>query len=157
MYRLYYNKIIMLFRTTTRNNNIIKNKMLVINSDPDSASSVRQEIILAMTEAGFSRNARNEMLVALDETISNAIKHGNKYEISKKVFINYRITGKFIEIKIKDQGAGFNWRLAEKNKVKSDYTGYEICGRGIYMLKTVMNVVKFNHKGNEITFLKKIS
>ncbi|MEZ7893492.1 MAG: ATP-binding protein [Candidatus Wallbacteria bacterium] len=147
----------MTLRSKRLNNKITKNKILVIHSAMDKVPAVRKEITLAMALYGFSKNAQNEMLIALDETISNAIKHGNKYEKCKKVFINYKFSKNFIEIKIKDQGQGFDWRMAEKNKSKSDFTGYEISGRGIFMLKTVMNFVKFNADGTEITFLKKRS
>jgi len=83
------------------------------------------------------------------EALLNAVVHGNKYNTQKKVYIDFRIVPDLLVIRIRDEGIGFDYNnisnpLSPENILK-DF------GRGITMIKTLVNRIKFNKKGNEIT------
>ena len=83
------------------------------------------------------------------ESLLNAVVHGNKYNTQKKVYIEFRIVKGLIVIRIRDEGIGFNYNhvpdpLNPENILK-DF------GRGITVLKTLTDKVKFNKSGNEVT------
>ncbi len=83
------------------------------------------------------------------ESLLNAVVHGNKYNTQKKVYIEFRIVTGLIVIRIRDEGIGFNYNnvpdpLNLENILK-DF------GRGITVLNTLADRVKFNEKGNEVT------
>lgn len=88
------------------------------------------------------------------EALLNAVVHGNKYNTQKQVYIEFRIveTG-LIVLKIRDEGSGFDYHnlpdpFSPENILK-DF------GRGIQMVRTLADKVRFNKKGNEVTiFLK---
>lgn len=87
------------------------------------------------------------------ESLLNAVVHGNKYNTQKKVYIEFRIVKGLIVIRIRDEGIGFNYNhvpdpLNPENILK-DF------GRGITVLKTLTDKVKFNKSGNEVTMFFK--
>ena len=87
------------------------------------------------------------------ESLLNAVVHGNKYNTQKKVYIEFRIVTGLIVIRVRDEGIGFNYNnvpdpLHPENILK-DF------GRGITVLKTLADRVKFNEKGNEVTMFFK--
>lgn len=83
------------------------------------------------------------------EALLNAVVHGNKYNTQKKVYIDFRIVENLIVIRIRDEGSGFDFENIsnpfEPENILKDF------GRGITMIKTLADRVKFNKKGNEIT------
>ena len=48
--------------------------------------------------------------MALREALANAIKHGNGQDLSKRVHLEMRVSRRLLEIRIRDEGAGFDPR-----------------------------------------------
>ena len=98
---------------------------------------------------------RHWILMALREGLANAIKHGNRLNLGKRVHVELNVTGETLEIRIRDEGEGFEPGtvgdpLAPENRLKTS-------GRGIFYMKTFMDEVRFrpvDGGGMEI-FLKK--
>ncbi len=95
-----------------------------------------------------------KIYTALYETMINAVEHGNKSGSQKRVTIIYRIFINWIVIKVKDEGIGFDFRnipspLEDDNLLKPS-------GRGVYIVKKVMDKVRYNITGNEITMFLKL-
>lgn len=90
-----------------------------------------------------------KLYTALYEAIINAVEHGNKFGIQKRVTIIYRIYKNWIVFKVRDEGVGFNVGkvpdpLENDNLLKPS-------GRGVFMIRKIMNKVKYNKTGNEVT------
>lgn len=141
------------------NNNIVKNsdeikKNILIPSDINKIKFVREHILQDLNKYCFNEEVKMAILVALDECLTNAIKHGNKNNNKLMVEINYKINKTSIIISIKDQGSGFNWKENIHFYGQNNYTGYETSGRGIFMIKNLMSDVFYNDLGNEITIVK---
>jgi len=91
--------------------------------------------------------------IALREALANAVLHGNKQDIHKKVHVSCRIyPGKELSIVIKDEGNGF-----DVAKIP-DPTGVDNIdsenGRGILLMKRFMDAVHFDHGGSEVRLQK---
>ncbi len=102
----------------------------------------------------LEEDTRWKIYTSLYEALLNAIIHGNKSNIHKRVTISYRIFKNWIVFKVKDEGQGFDHKkianpLEEENLLKAS-------GRGVFMIKKIMNRVKFNSKGNEISMFLKV-
>lgn len=104
--------------------------------------------IVGYSGGRFDVNIKN----ALYEAILNAIIHGNRMDKNKRVDIDANITGKRLEIDIADEGNGFD---------PSPYIGSitngnlsKIKGRGIFLVRSVMDEVRYNSRGNVITMVK---
>ena len=101
---------------------------------------------------------RHWVLMALREGLANAIKHGNGQNLSKRVHVEMRVRGDVLEIRIRDEGPGFDPArvgdpLAPENRLKTS-------GRGIFYMRTFMDDVRFDrHEGGgmEIVLTKNLN
>ena len=67
-----------------------------------------QEAMLEQVESrGFPRNALFAIRLALDEALTNAVRHGNGNDASKTVTVDYQLTDEQFRVTICDEGAGF--------------------------------------------------
>lgn len=103
---------------------------------------------------GFSESDTDDMSIAVTEMFNNAIHHGNKYDLSKQVTIRFVVQSQILVIAIRDQGSGFipeeiKDPLAPENLLAEN-------GRGIYLVRHLMDDVKFNigDQGSEILLYK---
>lgn len=83
----------------------------------------------------------------------NAIKHGNRMEPDKKVYIACELTEDELTIVIEDQGNGF--KLEEVPDPTEDDNLEKPGGRGIMLIRSFMNGFSYNDKGNRLTIRKK--
>ncbi|PTY39423.1 ATP-binding protein [Brachyspira hampsonii] len=139
------------------------------------------ENLSAEVKKYIPNNEMDLFAAALYEVIMNAIEHGNLnilYETKKNwlkknvyhkklkellktdkaknthVEITLQIEDDNIIIAVKDQGFGFKPKQ-EAKKINNDGFARE-SGRGIMMIKSYFDEVKFNKKGNVITLIKVI-
>lgn len=96
--------------------------------------------------AGVDEDGSHWIGMAVREAVANAIKHGNKLDVRKKVNATFALTGSQLEITILDEGAGFDPQevsdpLNPQNIMKTS-------GRGIFYMKTFMDQVRYSfHPG----------
>ncbi|MGL5254871.1 MAG: ATP-binding SpoIIE family protein phosphatase [Brevinema sp.] len=121
-----------------------------------SISSTLMEADIAITKiTGYLQKEANlnprvywRIHTAFYEALLNAVVHGNRYNTQRKVQIHYRIFPDIISIRVRDEGIGFNPdTLANPLDEGNVFTQY---GRGITMIRTLTDKIKFNRKGNEI-------
>ena len=89
-----------------------------------------------------------EILLVLDEAITNAMEHGNRWEENKKVKVTAIKKRDGLEIKVKDEGIGFNFSNIKKRLPKGKKLSTR--GRGIYIMRKLADI-SWNEFGNEIT------
>lgn len=104
-----------------------------------------------------------DLRLALEEMIHNAIEWGNRYQESKQVRVAYCIFADRIVVKVEDEGEGFVPDdledpsidpIAHSKRRRQD--GKRPGGYGIHLVKAVMDEVLFNRKGNVVLFTKYI-
>lgn len=124
-----------------------------IPSETSAGQDVQEKIIAQMEEAGFEDKDIFGMRLALEEGIVNAIKHGNRMDPDKQVFITCQIDETLVEVKIKDEGEGF---VPEEVPDPTDDENLEKpCGRGIMLMKAFMDVIEYLENGTMLHLLKK--
>jgi len=100
-------------------------------------------------------NANNfEIELALREALANAIVHGNREHPRKLVYVKCRCTTDGdVLITIADEGYGFN------NDAVPDPTSpanrQQTYGRGIYLMRTLMDEVQFEQGGSVVHMRKR--
>jgi len=110
-------------------------------------------------EVGLDEDSVHWVSVAVRESVANAIKHGNRNDRSKRVFVEF--TGTFttvpeLSIRVRDEGAGFDPEevadpLAPENLLKGS-------GRGIFLIRSFMDEVVLQRApegGMEMRMLKR--
>jgi serine/threonine-protein kinase RsbW len=109
---------------------------------------------------GLDDDAMHWVGVAIRESVINAIKHGNRNDSSKRVFVEFGTSlGDVPElsIRVRDQGEGFDPELVAnpldpENLLKSS-------GRGIFLIRNFMDDVQLRRApegGMEIRMLKRV-
>ena len=82
-------------------------KSWTIPSTNAEAAQVQQQIVDAIEQQGYKREAVFAVRLALDEALVNAVKHGNQNDPTKTVYIEFVIDQDHMVIQIEDQGEGF--------------------------------------------------
>lgn len=106
-----------------------------------------------MLRLGIVNPEDSEVLIALDEAIVNAIKHGNKCDPRKAVHIVAEFSAEGVRFIIADEGAGF-----EREKVPDPTEPcrlLEPSGRGLLLINHIMDEVRFNQCGNRVEMFKR--
>ena len=110
---------------------------------------------------GMDEDASHWISVAIRESVINAIKHGNRNDSSKSVFVEFETTRlrdvPELSIKVRDQGEGFEPEevadpLAPENLLKSS-------GRGIFLIRNFMDAVHLERApegGMQIHMIKRV-
>lgn len=80
--------------------------------------------------------------MALREALANAIKHGNRLDPEKRVYVSFEGEGDDLRVVVGDEGDGFNPDvvsdpLAPENQLKTS-------GRGIFYMRTFMDTLAFS-------------
>ena len=109
---------------------------------------------------GLDENGSHWVGIAIREAVVNAIKHGNRNDRTKHVFVEFE-TGSAAEpelsIRVRDQGEGFDPEtaanpLAPENMLKAN-------GRGIFLIRNLMDDVRLQaapEGGMEIRMIKRV-
>jgi serine/threonine-protein kinase RsbW len=125
---------------------------LKMPSDVAYLDEVLDYLSARMQELGIMRPGDCEMVIALDEAIVNAIKHGNKNDPRKAVHIVAEMSPDRASFIVTDEGSGF---------VQTDIPDpthpsrlLEPSGRGLLLIKHIMDEVTHNECGNEIHMSK---
>jgi len=125
---------------------------MVIASDPIDARRVQDEIEIALKANQFTEKEIFGIRLALEEALVNAIKHGNNLDKSKKVHIAYGVGPERFDIRIMDEGPGFD---PEEVPDPTDIENLERpCGRGLMLMRHYMNFVSFGPRGNAVLMSK---
>jgi serine/threonine-protein kinase RsbW len=109
---------------------------------------------------GLDEDSMHWVSVAIRESVINAIKHGNRNDAGKRVFVEFETATRSdvpeLAIKIRDQGEGFDPEqvanpLDAENLLKSS-------GRGIFLIRNFMEDVQLQRApegGMEIRMVKR--
>jgi len=92
--------------------------------------------------AGVDEDGSHWIGMAVREAVANAIKHGNKLDVRKKVNATFELQGQELEIRVSDEGEGFDPEkvgdpLNPQNLMKTS-------GRGIFYMRTFMDEVHYS-------------
>ena len=127
---------------------------------------------------GHEQNEQLRLGIALEEALLNAYYHGNlevKSELreidhqayfdlakqrtqeppycDRRIFVRARISKKGVTYVIRDEGPGF-----DHSKIPDPTDPANIdrpCGRGLLLMRTFLDGVSYNERGNEVTLVKR--
>ena len=101
--------------------------------------------MLLFRKCGCVSEGESEVEIALRGALANAIIHGNHENSGKHVHVRCRCEPTEISIAVKDEGRGFDIeRIADPTAPENRGS---IHGRGIYLMKALMDEVQFEEDG----------
>lgn len=92
--------------------------------------------------------------IALNEAVNNALFHTEK---GTKIELKIRLTNsKRLIIRVSDNGEGFpvDGKLCDTGRDPFEERLFEESGRGLFLMKSIVDNVRFNKKGNEVMLIK---
>ena len=110
------------------------------------------DVLAALTGAGYSPRDLFAVRVALEEAVVNGLQHGNGGDPSKCVRVRYRITPEAVLAEVEDEGPGFDPdRVADPTLAENLE---KTSGRGLLLMRFFMSWVQFSARGNRVTLCK---
>jgi serine/threonine-protein kinase RsbW len=95
-----------------------------------------------------ARAVRFNLRVALSEALANAIVYGNRLDPGKRVHVALRRQGEGVEVYVRDQGDGFD-PAGIPDPRRPDYLERPE-GRGLFLIRELVDDLAFNEEGNSI-------
>ncbi|HET9466524.1 MAG TPA: ATP-binding protein [Gemmatimonadales bacterium] len=89
--------------------------------------------------------------VVLSEAISNAVVRGNGEDRTKWVDVRAELVPESIRVSVTDEGPGFN-PDAVPEPLRPEQLD-EAGGRGLYLIRKLVDAVQFNERGNSICMI----
>jgi len=125
-----------------------KSLKLKIPSLIDNVRIVESFIDHARETFHFNEDIYGNIMIAVTESVNNAIVHGNRNDKSKNVHVSLDVDDSKIYFTIKDEGKGFDHHnLPDPTSPENiDTPG----GRGIFLIKHLADEVNFLSDGKEI-------
>jgi serine/threonine-protein kinase RsbW len=127
---------------------------LKVPSDFKYLERVLNYISQRMVSLGIADPEDTDVILALDEAIVNAIKHGNKCNPEKCVHIIAVVRCDGVWFTITDEGSGF--ARDEVPDPTDPCRLLEPSGRGLLLINHIMDEVCYNDCGNEVQMFKRL-
>lgn len=102
----------------------------------------------AKEEYNFTDDIYGNIMIAVTESVNNAIVHGNQSDKTKNVHLSLSLEDNQIKFIIEDEGNGFDYEdlpdpTAPENLEKPG-------GRGIFLMKNLCDEVSFADNGKKV-------
>lgn len=125
---------------------------MVIPSKLTEVSMVLDAVLSRAEAHGFNRQALFAIRLALDEALSNAIRHGNGGDPNRKVTIEFSVNDKQVKVGIRDEGCGFAPESLPDPTLDENLPRPH--GRGVMLMNAYMTNVSYGKTGNCVTLIK---
>ena len=103
------------------------------------------------TCCAYARRFNVNFRVGLTEALSNAMLYGNNSDPEKSVRVEVTIKLEEVSVRVTDQGVGFDPTTVPDPTLPANIS--KSGGRGIFLMKALMDEVQFNDRGNSVTLV----
>jgi serine/threonine-protein kinase RsbW len=116
------------------------------------AGSLVSEILEALKIYKLDQGATYGIRLAVDEAMANAWRHGLGRNDEIYFDISYLLSDECFKFRVRDPGSGFDHESLPDPTVPENL--FKTSGRGVFLIRQMMDDVDFNELGNEITITK---
>lgn len=88
------------------------------------------------------------IMVAVTEAVNNAIRHGNKFDKDKNVYLSLYAEPQVLKFEIEDEGMGFNYENLDDPTAPENLENPG--GRGIFLIRHLADGVEFSKEGRRL-------
>jgi serine/threonine-protein kinase RsbW len=112
-----------------------------------------REVLAQLEKLGWGCSDLFAIQMALEESFTNAIRHGNRQDESKRVQVECKASPGQFWLKVEDEGPGFDPGCVPDCTADENL---ERCGgRGLALIKAYMTRVEYSERGNCVTMEKR--
>ncbi|MGO9864434.1 MAG: ATP-binding protein [Terriglobales bacterium] len=127
---------------------------VTLAADRDAVDPVVRSVMNVVREMKYALGREDDIELALNEALANAVVHGAKNDPSKVIECDVAGDERHgILIVVRDPGSGFDpAQIADPCQGENIYSSH---GRGIYLINQLMDDVQFHKNGTEIHMRKR--
>jgi len=120
-------------------------------------ATVDEFISARLTKAGITNSTIADLAISVSEAVTNAIIHGNRNDVAKKVTVRIELNQTRVRIFVKDQGHGFDPDVIPNPTDKENLL--KRVGRGIFIVRSLVDSVEFSFsdQGTELILKKNLA
>jgi serine/threonine-protein kinase RsbW len=128
-------------------------QVCVVKSELRETQIPKDRILEELKRRNYSEEAVFGIKLALEEALTNAVKHGNRCDPCKCVTVKYAISDEEAVISVRDEGEGFvpgeipDCTAPDRLPLPN--------GRGIMLMRAYMDTVSYREDGREVLFIKR--
>jgi serine/threonine-protein kinase RsbW len=124
-------------------------------SEVTAISPFVDKLMLRLRKCGCVAEGVSDVDIALREALANAIIHGNREDRRKHVHVTCRCEPDEVSITVKDEGKGFDVNSVPDPTAPENIGS--VHGRGIHLMKSLMDEVRFEEGGVVVHMRKSVS
>ena len=130
----------------------MKNISIEIPSLVENIRIVESFVDNAKEEYNLTDDLYGNIMIAVIESVNNAIIHGNKTDKNKNVLLSATLHDEQIVFIVSDEGQGFDHQSLPYPTAPENIE--KVGGRGIFLIKNLADEVSFKSEGRtlELTF-----
>jgi serine/threonine-protein kinase RsbW len=124
-------------------------KRFVLPGRREALESAEQEVLAALQQHGYDHAAVFAIRLALEEALSNALRHGNVGNPARSIVLEFEIDAQQVILHIQDEGEGF-----DPSSVPDPTAAENLdipAGRGLMLMRSFMAEVIIHPPGNRVT------
>lgn len=132
-----------------------KNNLMEIPSSLDYLPKVDQFVESELKKLKIKRDQMVDIAISVSEIVTNAVVHGNKKDLRRKVRISLNASPSQVEVIVEDEGAGF-----DPGSVECSFDQESLlkeAGRGMLIVDSLMDQVEIlcgPGKGTKVRIVK---
>jgi serine/threonine-protein kinase RsbW len=121
---------------------------IVIPSITENIRIIESFIDNAKEKFNLDDDIYGNIMIAVTESVNNAIMHGNKNDRTKSVTLSLSLNDNIINFKIMDEGRGFDFQNLPDPTSPENID--KPSGRGVFLMKHLSDEVNFSNNGSMV-------
>ena len=102
-------------------------------------------------EFEFEDDIYGNIMVAVTESVNNAIRHGNKFDKDKNVYLTLQVEENKLLFEVADEGPGFDYENLPDPTAPENLENPG--GRGIFLMRNLCDEVNFLDEGKKVQLI----
>ena len=127
---------------------------LKIPSRIEYIRKVSDALLRSLAHNHIDEDKAFDIRLCVEEAVRNAIVHGNRSDKRRSVKVSWQVSGGNAVIEIEDEGKGFDHARVADPTADANIT--RNCGRGVFLIRKLMDKVEYFGTGNKVRMTKRI-
>ncbi len=131
-----------------------KKIVLRVPSETGHIRKVSSRILGSLAPYALDEGRIFDIRLCIEEAVRNAMVHGNHSDRKLDVTVSYLLEGDKLTIEVEDKGMGFDHATVDDPTLEPHML--KNSGRGVYLIKKLMDKTEYNSTGNKLTMVKNL-
>ncbi len=129
-------------------------RVFIFPATAEACAQVHMKVLEIAAAMGFEQQAQLEIDLALQEALANALIHGCKKDPNKQIHCHVGVEGGSVVFTISDPGNGFDPDALPDPL--SEVGQRRFSGRGVHLIRSMMDEVAYARNGSQLTMRKRL-